>query len=340
MPDKSDFPGSGRTDRKTDRGSGKIDAADESRENHTRETGSQPETRQTPRDLEQAGKDELEPSGSDDDSEPKADSGKFDSVKRKLSGGASRVSGGLKSAYRKPVSYVSSWRSGSGNPGSSGNPGGGNPGDDSGFSRREYLFGVGTGVLGTGAAAVVADAAEGEIGDGRYAWFDDDEMMLGANETATPQTTSEPGSNEPNEVAGPEGAPDDPAALEDPVGPEDSSTPEDTPQTPERSYRGEVDGTGYDMESVPGAASVDGVSDDARGFVVEDDLLASYDPAGWGEIESDDSFEELGAGTEWYVTEDAVIGVDRSNRVIWSFSEDEFNYDADGLYQDIAQEAN
>lgn len=104
-------------------------------------------------------------------------------------------------------------------------------------------------------------------------------------------------------------------------------------QTPgEQDYEGEIDGSGYELSEVPGPV-------EGEGFQVSGDVLQQYDSDGWADITDEQEYEDLGTGTEWFVREDAIIGVNEQNRVSRTFPGNEFGYDTQELYDDIAEEA-
>lgn len=193
-----------------------------------------------------------------------------------------------------------------------------------GLGRREYLAGaVVGGALLLGAGADVA--ADGKL-DGD---FSADTASNGGNgaggaiveDTPTPEPTEQPGAANTDTPA------ETPAETP-------TEAPTETPSqtsTPEPSYQGEIDGRGYQLAEIPGPV-------EGQGYIVDDEVLASYDPDGWRDIIDEEEYQALGTGTDWYVTRNAIIGINEEDRVSRTFPAETFNYDTGGLYEDIRED--
>jgi hypothetical protein len=308
-----------------------MPAADEENTVKTSDTGQEEAINDADKEAEPAS---AEPTSDDTTSEE--DSGRFDRAREILSGGASTVRG----AASNPFSRLSS-------PGSEkpAEPNGGREEyddeyDEPSSTRRGFVFalGFGTGAVATGGASVLAsDAAEGELGDGEYGVPQLSD--LGFDEGGDPGAAANDTGNRTEEGERNPAAPTDEQQTPEQIRPTTTDQP-----TPELGYKGEIDGRGYEVVDIPGRSVVDAVPEDAAGFKVDEDLLSSYDSDAWYNISSDESgeneygFDNLGASTEWYVTEDAVIGVDTRDKEVVRFSHSDFGYDTQMLYEDIQED--
>jgi hypothetical protein len=270
------------------------------------------------------GIDKSEASSTQTQTSEEESSGRFGWIRDKLSGGTERVRGA-------PSSVMGVYRST------------GDTEDDSDYSeeRRKFLRGAAAGAAGVIGAGLGADyLSDGEIdgnlrGEGPIDRLGASGPPAG-NRTETP--TEEPGAG-PADTDTPTEAPTEDgtgASTDTPTDtPTDTESPTDTPRetpTPEADYRGDVDGSSYQLVTVPGPG-------EEQGYEVDDDVLRLYDRDGWADITDESEYEELGTGTDWYITEDALIGVNEQDRVSRTFPDDTFDYDVDALYEDIAQEA-
>lgn len=251
------------------------------------------------------------------------DAGAFAAIKRKLSGGIGRTRGAMASAA----------------PGGYGNNDNDDYGNDDGIDigKRRFIQGAAT---ATGALAVADYISDGDLdadiegnGGPLSGLLDgDDRPPVGVNRTEndTPQQT-------PDQT--PEYTPEDTPETVDT--PEDTDTPQQTPETTdtpsqttttEQGYTGQVDGRNYSLETIPGPV-------EGQGYLVDDDLLSEYDRDGWDDIIDEEEYqEELGTGTDWYLKQNALIGINERKMVSRTFPAGEFNYDTEGLYQDIAED--
>lgn len=245
------------------------------------------------------------------------DAGIFKRFRRGLSGGFDRIRSAPGAIYSSSDDYSED--------------------EPSSYGRRRFLEGVATGVIGTVAAGAGADyLSDGELdgnlrGEGpldRLGQQRGGGIAGGGNQTDTPTDTP---TEQPTTDSG--------AGIE--------STPEDTPTdtptesptetatsspTPEPEYQGQVNGSQYNLVEIPGPVQ-------GQGYMVDDDVLRMYDRDGWADITDEEEYRELGTGTNWYVTEDAVIGVNEEDRISRTFPSDTFGYSTNQLYQDIRQEA-
>ena len=111
-----------------------------------------------------------------------------------------------------------------------------------------------------------------------------------------------------------------------------TETPTDTQTGTEESYSGEVDGTSYELQAVPGPV-------EGEGYQVTDELLENYDSNGWTDITDEEEYEELGTSADWYLQRESIIGVNEPEQISRTFPGNEFGYDTQELYEDIREEA-
>lgn len=265
---------------------------------------------------------------SEEQSEETEDKGGFASVKRKLSGGLDRTRGAIASAA----------------------PGYGNTdNDDVDEGRRKFLEGaaVATGVIGVGAVSAdylsdgdVDGNLEGRGGplaglaDGRNRTqqtpTDPDPRDRTTDDPTTEYTEEQPGGANTDQP-GTDTPGDTPAETTDT--PTDTATESPGQTTTEsQGYTGEIDGRNYSLETIPGPV-------EGQGYLVDDDVLSQFDSDAWDDIIDEEEYqEELGTGTDWYLTQDSIVGINERKMVSRTFPSDRFNYDTEGLYQEIAED--
>lgn len=77
------------------------------------------------------------------------------------------------------------------------------------------------------------------------------------------------------------------------------------------------------------------------GYQVETNTLEEYNPTAWDTISTEDEYEEIEPGAEWYLQEDGtVIGVNEEDQTIRIFSTEEFpdNEEYTELYEELEAE--
>lgn len=252
---------------------------------------------------------------------------RFSDIREGLENGFSRASGALKSAYTRPRDAVYSVA---------------NVRDDDGdIDQRRRRMVQGAGLLGTGVGvgALADKYSDGELdgdlngGSGPGIGFFGNQSDPG-NSTATQDPTETPtdnGRSEETDTPGDTETPRDTETPQDTDTPTDTETPTDT--ATEQPYSGEIDGSQYELQEVPGPV-------EGEGYLITDEVLESYDPDGWADITDEEEYEVLGTGADWYLQEDAVIGINEREQISRTFPEGEFGYDTEGLYEDIREEAN
>lgn len=192
--------------------------------------------------------------------------------------------------------------------------------------RRRLVQGL-SGIAVIGGAGIGTDIYADGVLDGNFGEWDILEPNNANTAPATTRTATQTPSTEPTKT------PTETATPTDSPTPTASPEPTDSPtQTPTTTYSGEIDGSDYQLQAVPGPV-------EGQGFNVEDDLLASYDPDAWMDIKDEEEYEALGTGTDWYVKREALIGVNIDEKISRTFPAEEFNYNTEELYEDIREEA-
>ena len=253
---------------------------------------------------------------------------RFSGVRKGLENGFSKASGALKKAYTRPRDAIYEATGVTENDGSINQ------------DRRKVVQGISVLGAGLGTGAIADKYSDGEL-DGNLSEDSRGPLagLLG-NESSQDGSTpgGEPGSDTPTETERPTDTnteePDTETSTERPTETETGTeSPTDTQTGTEESYSGDVDGSNYEPQAVPGPV-------EGEGYQVTDELLEDYDSDGWADIIDEEEYQELGTGADWYLQEDAIVGINERQRVSRTFPGNEFGYDTDDLYEDIREEAN
>lgn len=208
--------------------------------------------------------------------------------------------------------------------------------------RRNALRAAG-GVLGLLAAGAAADKySDGELDGNIEGVGGFGGPVPAGNETNGTPTETEPadeytetGTDEPpadTDTPTETDTPTDTETPQDTDTPTETESPTDTATETEQPYSGQIDGSQYELQPVPGPV-------EGEGYMVEDEILADYDSDGWEDIIDEEEYEELGTAADWYVQQDALIGVNEPEQISRTFPGEEFGYDTQALYEDIREEA-